>query len=171
MVVSHDTRKQSLARGILEELSLVPNLEVALACFWNERSPEVDLAPIVRRCVEPIEPGAFLVVKSIIATACVVRTNIEELVSEHQPTTIFIFAPLILKGAEERLMAEFETTISDRFVIDWFAQDDDSDGENVRPGIGGQVYERLGLGSGETKNRCTPSLVRERRERFQPTAG
>jgi hypothetical protein len=53
----------------------------------------VDLAPIVRRCVEPYVPDAFLVVKS-----------------------------------------EFEASISDRFVIDWFAQDDEREGENVWPG-------------------------------------
>ena len=123
----------------------------------------MDIAPIVRRYVEPGEVEAFLVVKSIISSACVVRTNIAELVYERNPGRVLIFAPVVLVGAEDRVVADFEPAVSDRFEFFWFAKDSEKDGENVIPGIGGQVYERLGIGTKAEKNAYVPSLVRERR--------
>jgi hypothetical protein len=160
-----------LARGVLAGLEARGGPVVRIACFWNERESipgtlsglKVELAPIIRRYVEPGEAEAFLVVKSIIASACVVRTNITELVYDHNPARVLIFAPVILKGAQERLGQEFDDDVSRRFEFCWFAEDDEKEGENVKPGIGGQVYERLGIGTRADKNRYTPELVRERR--------
>lgn len=160
-----------LARGVLVGLDAGGGPAVRVACFWNERESisgslsglKVELAPIVRRYIEPGEADAFLVVKSIISSACVVRTNITELVYDLEPARVLIFAPVILKGADERLRQEFDDDISRRFEFYWFAEDDEKEGENVKPGIGGQVYERLGIGTRAEKNRYTPELVRERR--------
>jgi hypothetical protein len=160
-----------LARGVLNGLWARGAPAVSVACFWNERESisgtisgrKVDLAPIVRRYVEPGETDAFLVVKSIISSACVVRTNITELVYQRDPGRVLIFAPVVLKGANQRVRQEFEADISQRFEFYWFAEDDEKEGENVKPGIGGQVYERLGIGTRAEKNRYIPNLVRERR--------
>ena len=160
-----------LARGVLNGLADLGGPAVSVACFWNDRESvrgslsgrQVDLAPIVRRYVEPGDADAFLVVKSIISSACVVRTNITELVYDRDPARVLVFAPVVLRGAEQKLRDEFEDDIARRFEFYWFAEDDEKEGENVKPGVGGQVYERLGLGSRADKNRITPALVRERR--------
>ena len=160
-----------LARGILQGLKTAGGPHVSLACFWNNRASvpgsagsRVEIAPIIRRYVEPNQSEAFLVVKSIISSACVVRTNITELVYEYNPSRILVFAPVVLQGAEDRLKQEFDEAIADRFEFFWFALDTDKkdDGEVV-PGIGGSVYERLGVGSSTEKNRYIPELVKERR--------
>ena len=104
------------------------------------------------------------------SSACVVRTNITELVYERNPRRVLVFAPVVLDGAESRVTADFEPAISERFEFYWFAKDDEKDGENVIPGIGGQVYERLGIGTKAEKNAFTPSLVRERRTNFTRAA-
>jgi hypothetical protein len=93
----------------------------------------------------------------------VVRTNITEFVYKYRPERVLIFAPVILKGAQTKLCGEFADEISRLFEFYWFAEDDEREGEKVNPGIGGQVYERLGIGSRAEKNRYTPQLVRERR--------
>ncbi len=160
-----------LARGVLGGLEELGGPEALVACFWNDRESipgplsglRVELAPIVRRYVEPGQVDAFLVVKSIISSACVVRTNITEMIQDHDPARLLIFAPVVLKGAEEKLREEFDDNIARRFEVYWFAEDDEKEGENVKPGIGGQVYERLGIGPRTDKNRYTPELVKERR--------
>jgi hypothetical protein len=46
----------------------------------------------------------------------------------------------------------------------FFAEDDERTEDGiVLPGIGGDVYERLGFEGQETKNRFIPKIVRERR--------
>jgi hypothetical protein len=165
-----------LGRGVLEGLAALGGPVVRVACFWNDRKTisgaksgvQIDLAPIVRRYVEPGKPDAFLVVKSIISSGCVVRTNITELVYDLEPARVLIFAPVIYKDADERLCQEFEDAIARRFEFYWFAEDDEKEGENVIPGIGGQVYERLGMGGRADKNRYTPQLVRQRRKLALP---
>lgn len=156
-----------LARGLLRGLERAGKMQIALACFWNERKRigDVDVAPIVRRYIEPAsEIDVFVVVKSIISSACVVRTNISELVYDYRPKRIIVAAPVVLAGATRNLEDEFDTSIAQRFEYVWFAQDDErkSDGEVV-PGIGGSVYELLGIGTSATKNTFVPELVRERR--------
>ncbi len=161
-----------LARGVLETLQARGLDRVALACFWNdrkkvasERGPALDTAPIVRRYVEPAEEvEAFVVVKSVISSACVVRTNITELVYEKSPKRILVVSPVMHAGARAGLEADFEADVAGKFEYVWYAQDDEKkdDGEVV-PGIGGSVYELLDVGNKETKNQHTPELVRERR--------
>ncbi len=159
-----------LARGVLDGLKLAA-IRTHVACFWNDRevvtgnrsAVTVDMAPIVRRYVEPGEVDAMLVVKSIISSACVVRTNISELIYDYQPSRVIVLAPVVFKGAEGRVAEEFAEDIQQRFEFIWFAEDDEKDGDNVRPGIGGQVYERLGIGTRQEQNNYVPELVKERR--------
>jgi len=157
-----------LARGFVDRLNEA-HCQIALACFWNDRVRlgwMEDRAPIVKRYIEPItKASAFLVIKSIIFSSCVVRTNISELVYQLNPDKVIVLAPVVLEGVQERLNGEFPSEISRRFEYLWLAEDDQTkeDGE-VIPGIGGSVYELLGLGTEKEKNRFVPDLVKERRQ-------
>jgi hypothetical protein len=68
-------------------------------------------------------------------------------------------------SAETALSAEFEDSISSKFKFIYFAIDDkvNSSGE-VLPGIGGEIYGRLGLENSDRKNKYIPELVKVRRE-------
>ena len=70
--------------------------------------------------------------------------------------------------AEETLNKEFSNSISSKFKYIYFAKDFivNNNGE-VEPGIGGEIYKRLGLGESEIKNSYVPKLVKERREVFK----
>lgn len=169
MLVCSNEDADFLARGVMTSLNFHGFKQLSLACFWNDRvkTTEGDLAPIVRRYVEPSgQVDAMVIVKSIISSSCVVKTNISELVVECAPRCIEVIAPVMLAGAQARLESEFAEDIARKFDYVCFAEDDQvkADGEVV-PGIGGSVYELLGIGEPADKNRFTPSLVRERRRR------
>lgn len=170
MLICTNEDADFLARGVLQTLERLGCTRITLACFWNDRKRlgPLDVAPIVRRYVEPGKGfDVFVVVKSIISSACVVRTNISELVYDHQPGRILVVAPVILAGSTQSLESEFDPSIAGRFDYVWFAQDDEKKGDGeVVPGIGGSVYELLGIGTSATKNSFTPELVRERRAAF-----
>lgn len=157
-----------LAKGMLEALEQCGYNHINLACFWNERKrvgAELDIAPIIRRYVEPTDAvDVFIVVKSILSSACTIRTNISEMVYQKDPKRILIAAPVIYDKAISMLEAEFDKEIVEKFEYFWLAKDDErkSDGEVV-PGIGGSIYELLGIGTSETKNRYIPELVKARR--------
>ncbi len=157
-----------LAGGLLQRLQKQGINNVSVACFWNDRQKlptGSDVAPIIRSYIEPTEGvDVFIVVKSIISSACIIKTNISELVYKQSPSKIYVVAPVVLTGAQPNLEAEFELSISKRFVYFWFAEDDErrENGEVV-PGIGGSVYERLGIGTSQTKNRYVPELIKKRR--------
>jgi len=69
------------------------------------------------------------------------------------------------KDAQEKLNREFPAIISDKFNYIYFAVDDEKDSdENLVPGIGGNVYQRLGFKDQNDKNKFIPKLVKERRE-------
>ncbi|MEZ6140849.1 MAG: hypothetical protein R3B84_09785 [Zavarzinella sp.] len=116
-----------LARGVKDGIHSRKGPDVSVACFWNDRVKlegksdlQFELAPIVRKYVEPGESDAFLVVKSIISTGCVVRTNITELIQERNPSRVLIFAPVIFKGADNQLKDDFEPDIARRFEFFYF---------------------------------------------------
>ena len=92
------------------------------------------------------------------------------MISYSQPREIFVVSPVMFIGAEARLSREFPEEISSRFKFVHFATDTekDADSENIRPGIGGSVYELLGLGDDHTKNKYMPSIVKQRRKRNFP---
>ena len=157
-----------LAGGLLESLEKHGIHHIAVACFWNDRqklTAKVDVAPIIKTYIEPTNGvDIFIVAKSIIASACIIKTNISELVYQQHPARILVVAPVVLKDARPNLEAEFERAISKRFEYFWFAEDDERkpNGEAV-PGIGGSVYERLGIGTSHTKNKYVPELIKKRR--------
>jgi len=161
-----------LARGVIEQLE---NAGLAdrtnLVCLWNRniREQGVSLSPIVREYKDKEEyslnASAFIVVKSIISGACVVKTNLTRAISLALPEKIFVASPVMLIGAEERLSKEFPAEIRRKFEFVHFATDTEKNGDNVIPGIGGSVYELLGI----DKNRYIPNLVKERRERNYPS--
>ncbi|KJH69609.1 hypothetical protein [Aliterella atlantica] len=163
-----------LAQGML--VSLEKQLKtVAFACFWNQRfSPfdieDLKIAPILRKYQEPASPSVnyLIIIKSIISGACVVRTNLTDLIQKIDPEKIFIVAPVMYVQAEEKLKNSFEKDIYDKFRFFFFAKDDErtSEGE-VLPGIGGDVYERLGFDGQEEKNKYIPELVKARRSKIK----
>jgi predicted phosphoribosyltransferase len=161
-----------LAQGLLSELmeGMGPN-RVALACFWNDRvsfgkNPQTEIAPIRRRYIEPHgkQLDAVIVVKSIISTACVVRTNLLDLLEETKPRRIIVAAPVLYKDATKSLEQEFPEEIASKFEYLYFAKDSKRTNDGiVHPGIGGQVYKLLGLGNDKEKNHYNPTIVRARR--------
>jgi hypothetical protein len=164
-----------LAKGILDRLETKIK-QISFACFWNQRlSPfeveDLQVAPILRKYQEPSSEivNYLVVVKSIISGACVVKTNLTELIQKIKPEKIFIVAPVVYLQSEARLKQEFEPKIYDKFQFLYFAQDDQRapDGEMI-PGIGGMVYDRLGFKDQDDKNRYIPQIVKARRSKLVP---
>jgi uracil phosphoribosyltransferase len=154
----------------------------SIAVLWNTRSnalqgkslppnspfqrADFDVAPVVKSFIESTATSDTLIVcKSIIYTSCVVRTNLLHMITQVDPRRIVIAAPVMFHDAEAKLRREFPDEISSKFEFYYFAVDDEQNerGE-VIPGIGGTVYERLGIGNAQTKNQYIPQIVRARRE-------
>ncbi len=158
-----------LAKGIIEKLQT--SHKISFACFWNQRFSPFDLAnlkvaPIIRRYKEkssaPVK--ALVIIKSIISGACVVRTNLTDLIQDSMPEKIYVVAPVIYSESKEKLEAGFDKNISEKFEYIYFAEDDKRDEEgNVIPGIGGDIYVRLGFADSKSKNKYIPDIVKKRR--------
>lgn len=142
--------------------------ELKKAVYWssrevvytNEDGSKVEIAPIEKAYEEPIADCQLLVVvKSIISTSCVVKTQLTRLIGKINPTDIAILAPVMYKDGVPNLMNEFPEAINRRFRFLTFAIDDQREGNEVVPGIGGMVYPRLGLGNMDEKNRYVPEMV------------
>lgn len=128
--------------------------------FTNEDGSKVEISPIEKAYEEPIDDCQLLViVKSIISTSCVVKTQLTRLIGKISPKQIAILAPVMYKDGIPNLMREFPKEISNRFNFVTFAIDDERKGNEVVPGIGGMVYPRLGLVDIETKNHYIPEMV------------
>ena len=172
-VVSTAEDADYLTRGLLEVLDRLPSLDIALVCFWHERwragKENISVAPITRRYIEPKSKGhvdAVIVLKSIIATSCVVRTDLTEILTTTQPDQIFIVAPVAYAKSRESLRSEFSPDVSEKFDYLYFAEDSEMDGSGtVWPGIGGSLYELLDIQVGKDRS-YGPSLIKERRQRF-----
>ncbi|MBM9538922.1 hypothetical protein JWG43_17785, partial [Desulfobulbus alkaliphilus] len=114
--------------------------------------------------VEPLDGvDQIVMLKSIISGSCVVRTNLEHLFDDISPSRVHVVAPVMLDGADERLTQEFPRELSERFQYWMFEVDTEREKNgDVVPGIGGEVYGRLGLGDQAAKNKVMPDLVRQR---------
>lgn len=124
---------------------------------------DLKVAPILKKYQEPTENKVkyLIVVKSIISGACVVRTNLVNLIQKIEPEKIFIAAPVIYYNAEEKLQNEFEEHIYQKFKFFYFASDTERTPEGeVIPGIGGNVYTRLGFENQDDKNQYIPEIVK-----------
>lgn len=162
-----------LAKGILTRLEDTL-AAVGFSCLWNQRvSPfgltNLAVAPVVREYKEPL-PGkvqSLIVAKSIVSSGCVVRSNLLHLIGKIDPDVIFVTAPVIHSESEARLRQQFEPAVYDKFRFVYFAKDDERtpDGEVV-PGVGGMVYERLGIGEQISESRYIPEIVKTRRARL-----
>ena len=163
-----------LGRGILEVLEKYGK-EVFLAVFWNKRfkpgmENNVSIAPILREFHEEgyTNSSILVIIKSIISSSCVVRTNLTHLIEKSDPRRIFVVAPVLLKGATQSLESEFDSSIAKKFEYLYFAEDTDKSSDGwVNPGIGGDVYQRLGFENQSDKNRYTPGIVLERRHKHE----
>jgi hypothetical protein len=152
-----------LCRGVLDALQL--GARAVLSCYWNERDRDRNTAPVVSRYEEPIGSNlsAIVVMKSVVSGACVVRTNLMEAMDRvRQSVPVFVVAPVMHTDAEQKLREEFSEAVSKRMHIITCAVDSEKDGDLIRPGVGGSVYELLGFTDGRAKNRHRPSLVAER---------
>ena len=155
-----------LAKGIIDSLSDLYS-DISLACFWNQRQQALSIAPIIKKYCEPAVNNAniLVIVKSIISGACVVKTNLTNLIQDIEPDNIFVVAPVIHSDAEKKLNSEFPSAITEKFKYIYFAIDDEMQSNgNLVPGIGGNVYQRLGFKDQDDKNKFIPKLVKERRE-------
>ena len=158
-----------LASGITKGLQEA-GAHVAVACFWNVRQKVngiswLDVATIADEYREPIPERLdhLIVVKSIISGACVVKTNLMHLLDDAQSDRIHIMAPVVLAGAEKRLADEFDPEIAERFEYWLLATDAEKDQcGNVLPGIGGEIYSRLGFESQKGKNAYLPQFIKSR---------
>lgn len=162
-----------LAKGMLTSLENRLS-KLAFACFWNQVFPPFEVeylkvAPIFKKYQEPTEKTVsyLIVVKSMISDVCVVRTNLVNIIQTIEPENIFIAAPVIYYNAEEKLKNEFEEDIYQKFKFFYFAKDTERTPEGeVIPGIGGNVYTRLGFANQDDKNQYIPEIVKQRRANF-----
>lgn len=156
-----------LTKGIMDNLTTT---RTSLAVFWNLRAnpfdqKDISIAPIIKSYIEETtNPEYLIIVKSIIYTSCVIRTNLTHLIEHLKPRKIIIASPVMFVNAEEALKAEFPKDISDKFSFLCFATDDEVNAAGeVIPGVGGSVYDRLGIGNSDTKNKYVPNIVKARR--------
>jgi hypothetical protein len=147
-----------LTRGTIEGLALP---KTYLACYWTTRVE--DSATVHQQYVDPAMPRSIetvIIVKSIISSGCIVRTNLAEFLTQRRPKAIFIVAPVMLRGADEQLRTQFSKSIANRFTFVTCAIDSRKQGQVVVPGVGGMVEKRLGL-----RGRIAPHLIGEWREK------
>lgn len=159
-----------LAKGFIEEFEKSSGRKAYLACFWNDHTQEEltgrSIAPPIN---EYLQPGyevstQLVVIKSIISGSCVVRSNILALYDRMQNmSNVHVAAPVMFKEAESTLKNEFPEEFADKFDFTWFAKDSErkQDGE-VIPGIGGQIYDRLGLEAKPHEFNYMPEFVLSR---------
>lgn len=126
----------------------------------NEDGTKIEISPIEKAYEETINDCQLLIiVKSIISTSCVVKTQLNRLIGRISPKRIAIAAPVMYKDGMPNLMQEFPDEINSKFKFFTFAIDDERVDSEVIPGIGGMVYPRLGLGNLEDKNHYIPEMV------------
>ena len=160
-----------LAKGIMDSIQK-SGIELFITVFWNQRfkpNPDNDIsvAPIIREFhdVGYASADVIIILKSIISNACVVKTNLTRLIETLVPEKIVIVAPVLLKDAQKKLALEFSNDIIDKFEYLYFAEDSERTEDGIiLPGIGGDVYQRLGFTGQIDKNRFTPELVKTRRK-------
>ena len=142
--------------------------ELKKSVYWSSREvvhtnadgSKVEISPIEKAYEEPIDDCQLLIiVKSIISTSCVVKTQLTRLIGKITPKQIAILAPVMYKDGIPNLMREFPKEINRKFHFVTFAIDEERVGGEVIPGIGGTVYSRLGLIDIETKNHYIPEMV------------
>lgn len=150
LLVSTAEDADYLTQGFSQKLS-EQGVPFKFAVFWNNHyqiSDGSSVAPITQRYLQEGWKTCDTVVllKSVISGSCVVRTNLLALLTEAEFSRIVVAAPVMFEGSDAKLKAEFPKSEAAKFVFLTFAKDSERDDDGtVRPGIGGQVYPRLGL--------------------------
>ena len=174
--LSHATSQQTLIISTAEDADFLQHgvsevlqdnhIPFKLAVFWNHHYQlpnQSSVAPIVHKFIEAGYEHAtnIMMVKSVMSGSCVVRTNLIEMIGDMPNVEhIYILAPVAHMQSEVKLKAEFPTSISDKFQFICFAIDDNrSQSGDVIPGIGGQVYELLGLNDQPVLAAYMPKVV------------
>lgn len=168
LVISTAEDADYLQAGVQRELEQA-HIAYKLAIFWNNHyqlQNGKSVAPIVHKYIEQDYNTAktIIIVKSIMSGSCVVRTNLLELFETvKQVEKVFILSPVMHAQAESALKAEFPQNIADKFQFIYFAIDEQKDehGE-VIPGIGGQVYQLLGLQNQPVFTGYIPKVIETR---------
>lgn len=143
-------------------------INTKLAVFWNHHyqlSSKASVAPILHSFIEPNYEDVqnVIIVKSVMSGSCVVRTNLIAMLDKIENIeSIYILSPVAHKDSKKKLIKEFPKEISNKFKFVFFAEDDvkNEDGE-VIPGIGGQIYNLLGLENQPALTGYMPNVVRE----------
>lgn len=171
-LVSTNEDADFLTSGILKGLENYGK-KISLACYWNQRMKvenaediKLSTARIVRSYEESdYNKNILIIVKSIISSGCVIKYNIERIFNKIKPGQILIVAPVMSVETAKKINHEFPEEIRNKFKYLAFAIDSKRDSEGyVIPGIGGSVYENLGIGTAETKNKYIPKIIKERRK-------
>lgn len=163
LIVSTAEDADFLSNGVRE--ALLKKFETSTAVFWNNHYSisSGSVAPILHSYLQPgyKSSDTLVVAKSVISGSCVVRTNILALIESLQVKNIFIVSPVMHSSSELNLKKEFPKEISDKFDFVYFAIDSvkDISGE-VKPGIGGQIYNLLGLSDQPVRAEYIPELVK-----------
>jgi hypothetical protein len=153
-----------LAKGVTD--SLANSHETFTAVFWNNHYsiPGGSVAPIVHKYLQAgfEDADSLIVVKSIISGSCVVRTNILALIERLNLNKIYIVAPIMHTESENALRSEFPPDIFNLFDFVYLAEDNEKDefGE-IKPGIGGQIYQLLGMQDQPVKTGFVPEVVKQ----------
>lgn len=165
LVVSTAEDADFLASGVIQALK--SKYDVCFAVFWNNHyalSDSSRVAPIVNSYYQEgyADADALVIVKSIISGSCVVKTNLLRLLSENKELlrNVHVVAPVMHVDAQQKLKIEFSPELSSRFHFTCFAIDSEKSGEDVVPGIGGQVYQLLGFKDQPAKIGYIPDLVK-----------
>lgn len=143
-------------------------INTKLAVFWNHHyqlPSKNSVAPILHSFIEPNyeEMQSVIIVKSVMSGSCVVRTNLIAMLDKIKNVeNIFILSPVAHKDSRRKLKAEFPEEISSKFKFVFFAEDDvKNDKGEVIPGIGGQIYDLLGLENQPALTGYIPKVVKE----------
>ena len=126
--------------------------ELKKSVYWSSREivhinddgSKVEISPIVKAYEDEISDCHLLIiVKSIISTSCVVKTQLTRLIGRVSPKKIAIVAPVMYKDGVPNLMQEFPNEINRKFHFVTFAIDDERIGSEVIPGVGGMYLNAI----------------------------
>jgi len=126
-----------LANGVEAGLGIG---ELKKSVYWssreiihvNEDGSKVEISPIEKAYEEEINDCQLLIiVKSIISTSCVVKTQLTRLIGRVSPKRIAIVAPVMYKDGVPNLRQEFPEEINSKFHFVTFAIDDERVGSEV----------------------------------------
>lgn len=140
-----------LAKGIVDNF----RSSLDLCVYWSKRhnlglDSENNLLEFaaIEKSYEEIHQNVdtLIITKSIISSSCVIKSQIMRLTSKYDFNKIYIVSPVMYKDAEVNLREEFPESIYQLFEFIYFAIDEDKDDKGwVIHGIGGSVYEKLGV--------------------------